>query len=121
MPFFTATQLGALRSVAKLGMDTPVDVYPRVQVETPSDTVDGCATKSVSTTGWLRSMPATAFDIDVGVLEAQTPFRLFLPVATAVRPGDRGKIGGEDYTVVDTNVESTIQIVLRCTLRKVGT
>jgi hypothetical protein len=121
MPLVTAQQLDGLRFIAELGMETTVDIYPRVESEAPSDTVDSWPTKSLSTKGWLRSMPAMAFNIDVGVLEASTPFRLFLPVGTPVKPGDRVKIAGADYSVVDTNVESTLQVVLRCTLRKVGT
>lgn len=120
MPLVTASQMTALQNVALQGMDTPVDIYPRIEIETASDTAEGWPTKSLSTRGWIRSMPGSVFNVDVGVLEASVPFRLFLPVGTPIGPGDHVKIEGNEYAVVDTTVENTIKIVLRCTLRKLG-
>jgi hypothetical protein len=121
MTLVSERQLSALRKVAELGMQTMVDIYPRVEIETPSDTAEGWPTKSVTVKGWIRSMPAATYNIDVGSLEASTPFRIFLPVGTEVHSGDRLLIGGDFFSVVDTNIESTIRVVLRCTARKVGT
>jgi hypothetical protein len=121
MPLVSTSQMAALEGLVKRGMETSVDIYPKVEVETPSDTEVQWPTKSQTVKGWMRSEPANRFDIDVGVTEAQTPFRLLLPVGTAIFPGDHVIIAGETYSVADTNVENTIKTSLRCWLRKLGT
>lgn len=121
MPLVSTAQLNALRSLVEEGMETWVDIYPKVEVETPSDTSVEWPTKSQTLKGWLRSDPANRFAVDVGVTEAQAPFRLLLPVGTEIHSGDRVVISGDTYTVVDTNVENTLKVSLRCWLRKLGT
>lgn len=113
--------MASLRSVAETGMQTSVDIYPKTLTETLSDTAVGWPTKSATVLGWLRSDPSNRFTIDGGVLEAETPFRLLLPVGTAIDPGDQVEIAGDRYSVVDTNQESTYKVSLRCMIRKLGT
>jgi hypothetical protein len=114
----TDAALNGLRAIGIRSMDTPVDIYPRTLAETASDTVEAWPTKSASVLGWLRSLPAGSFSIDSGVVEASTVFRLFVPIDTVINPGDHLVIGGSTYAVLDTNVESTYLVMLRCSIRK---
>lgn len=113
--------LAALRVHSESGMQTEVDIYPRTEVETASDTTHAWTTRSATVKGWLRSNPSDRFSIDTGHVEAAAPYRLLLPVGTAVSPGDQVEISGERYMVADTNVESTYKVSLHCMVRKLGT
>jgi hypothetical protein len=54
----------------------------------------------------------------VGAVITVNTYRVYLPVGTNVRPGDRVVVGSDQYIVSDTTHESTWQPLLACSLRK---
>lgn len=120
MPLVSDAQMVALRGVAELGMVTDVTLRKRIM----SDNVYGDEQTetfpvSGSAKGWLRSMPAGVLDVVSGLSGDVGDFRLFLPFGTDIGNGDRVEIGGRMFIVQDTTKESTYQVLLRCSLKRV--
>ncbi len=74
---------------------------------------------SSSITGWLYSEPQPVLTINAGETAMVNTYRWFCPVGSDVRSGDKMVIGGSEFTVSDTNTESTWLPLLRCSLRRV--
>jgi hypothetical protein len=115
----SASQLNALRKVAESGMNVDVTRLKQTKVDSVyGDEQDITYVVDWTTSGWLRAVPEGVIDVVSGVTGDIGTFRLFLPVGTDLDNGDRVLIEGRTYTVTDTNVESTYQVVLRCSLRR---
>ena len=119
MPFVSAGQLAALRSVAYRGLDTPFEVYRRQRTESPYGTQDSWV-KVAEGLCWLRMMnqPKTTTHADDSE-GALTVYRMHTDVAITVQFGDRIRIGGADYETQDTNDDDTIQVFRTLILRRI--
>lgn len=125
--FITDKQMEQLRELAKLGMQTTVTIYTRSE-GTPAagndygdDILDYDVTSETrrgEVKGWLYSEPAQVQDVDTGMIVTTTTYRLLLPVGTEIETGDRVVIGSDEFTVSDTDAESTWLPMLTCNLRK---
>lgn len=114
------SQMASLRSVAKLGMQSDVTILHRTAADDPyGDDSTPTWTETVTVKGWVRG--AVAGDIrQAGAMTGLAAgYRLFVPVDTPVTNGDRVRIEGNDFTVQDTNIESTWRVVMRCELERV--
>lgn len=115
----SAAQLAAVQGVALTGMQTPITIQRR----STQDSVYGDGDEVVYTTvatakGWFHSSPTPMQEQDSGALVTANTYRLFLPVGTNVKIGDRVLVGAEQYVVSDTTAESTWKALLSCSLRK---
>ena len=120
MPLLSSTQIEALRSLEEEGMITDVMLKPKSQADNVySDDESSWPTTANIVKGWLRTVPEGTIDVVSGVMADVALFRLLLPVGTAISNGDHVSIEGREYTVTDTNKESTYQLALRCSLRRV--
>lgn len=120
MPLVSDTQMAGLRSVAELGMVTAVTIRARVLADNAyGDEQTETFPVSGSAMGWLRSMPGGVIDVVSGLAGDVSEFRLFLPYGTEVNNGDRVEITGRQFVVQDTTKESTYQVLLRCSLRRI--
>ena len=125
--FLTANQLEAVRSLAILGMQTPVTIERRGEGVIPAGGDYGDDFLSYAETteshktdikGWFYSTPTQMLDVDTGATVTSNTYRLFLPVGTDILPGDHVHVGTSDYTVTDTTAEGTWLPLLTCNLRK---
>jgi hypothetical protein len=118
MSLVSASELSALRGVAELGMTTPATIQRRATVVDADGQHSEWQTAS-TITGWLFSEPQPVLTIDSGSTVMVNTYRWFCPVGTDIRSGDKIIIGGSDFTVSDTNAESTWLPLLRCSLRRI--
>lgn len=115
-PLVSDSELAALRDVAEMGMQTDVAIHARSKEKTDNGQRD-MWTYSTTVKGWLNSTPTPVITQVSGEMATVNTYRLFLPVATAIRPGDHAVIGGVTFIVSDTTGESTWNPLLRCSLR----
>lgn len=115
-PLLSAAEMGALREVAEMGMQTPVTIMVRSTTST-DDGQESSWAVSGSAMGWLYSTPTPVITMVSGMMATVNTYRLFLPVGTAIAAGDHVVIGGQTFTVSDTTAESTWLPLLRCSLR----
>ena len=116
----TDRQIGALREVAEMGMVTPVQILRTAMVRDSSPNGDDIVSETTTSTvnGWLYSTPTPRRTMDGGSIVTSNDYRLFLPVGTDVQDGDVCVIGGQRYTVTDTDDESTWNPMLTVSLRR---
>lgn len=130
-PFFSESQMAAIRSVAEHGMQTEITIRRRSvqflnETITSDDFGDDVVTYTPTTSsgltrkayGWLFSTPSIVADDDSGALVTTNTYRLFVPVNTDIVAGDEIVVHGQEYIVSDTNAESTLRPLLRCNLRR---
>jgi hypothetical protein len=117
MPLVSDAQLDSLRLIAYQGLDTDVTIERLTRVEGPYGTDETRAVVG-TTKGWLRAMNRPEIGLHAGQAQALTVYRLGLAVGTDIREEDRVVIEGETYIVQDVFRENTIQVFLKCVLRK---
>lgn len=127
MTLLTDDELGELRTVAEMGMTADVLIYRRQAIAPASsgddygdDDIEFDATAETlvrGVKGWLHSEPTPVQETDTGSIVTANTYRLYVPVGTDIRPGDRVVIGTRDFTVSDTTGESTWQALLTVSLR----
>ncbi len=110
MSLLSASELEAVQAVGFSGMTTPVAIYHGAVVRTDNGQKWAYpATADVTTVGWLREM--TGSSAKLNVIDGQTAIsethRLFLPVGTDCRTGDKVVIGGTAYTAQHQNQHDT--------------
>lgn len=114
------SQMVALRSVAKLGMQTDVLILKRTAADDPfGDDSTPTWTPAETVKGWLRGAVAGEIRQAGAMTGLVAGYRLFVPIGTDVHNGDRVRIEGNDFTVQDTNIESTWRVVMRCEVERV--
>lgn len=114
------SQLNSLRSVAELGMQTDVTILRLERTDDPfGDDSHQAWTETVTVRGWVRGAVAGDIRRAGGMTGVAQGYRLFVPTDTDVRNGDRVRIKGQDFTVQDTNIESTYRVVMRCEIERV--
>lgn len=117
MTLVSATQLNALRTLAKRGMTSTGDIY-RATKNTTSEGTDETFAKVGSSIGWLTDMRPVSVQDVAGVQAVVMVFSWRVPVGTDIRPFDHIVIGGETYYVSDTDDEGTIIPYITCTVRR---
>ena len=115
-PLISDSEMAALRGVAESGMQTDVAIYQRTTVQT-DDGQESVWTLGSMVKGWLYSTPTPVITLVSGEMTTVNTYRLFVPVGTAISPGDHAVIGAQTFIVSDTTRESTWQPLLRCSLR----
>lgn len=125
MTLLSPAALRAVQKIAELGMVSTVKIQRRV-VGTPTleandygddEVTYQPATKTTTVKGWLSSKPADMPSEENGAITTVNTYRLFVPVGTDLRPGDKVTVGDRDFTVVDTTAESTWPALLAASLR----
>lgn len=118
MTLLTDKQLKHLSKVANLGMKSTVTIKRRsTTTSVLEDAVEGWTTVSTSI-GWVRALPSDDYSIDGGGFRVGVTHRLFVPLDTDLRPHDQVVIASKTYQVIDTALENTWKVLLRCSLRK---
>jgi hypothetical protein len=120
-PLLTASELLEVQKVAEEGMTSPVTIYRRTAVPADSDEFDDELTyieQATQVMGWVYSNPTPVAMIDSGALVTVNTYRLYLPVGTDIRPGDRVNVADREFTVTDTTAPSTWPALLNVSLRR---
>lgn len=115
-PLVSDSEMAALRQFGLQGMQTDVAIWARTTVQTEDGQEDTWA-YARTVKGWLHSDPTPTITLVSGEMATVNTYRLFLPVGTAILPGDHAVIGGQTFIVSDTTAESTWQPMLRVSLR----
>ena len=118
MSLLSPSELNAIRTVAPSGMQTTVNLF---RLKTTDNAVGTEQTYPPNGTvkGWLYSTPTPTITLVSGEQAIVNTYRLFLPIGTDILTGDRVVIGAQEYTVSDTDAESTWLPMLTVSLRKV--
>ena len=128
--WFTTSELGYIRSLAQIGMQSDVTIQKRTPITDESDPAniygdDGVVhttvvpTSGVSVKGWLYSQVSPVITVVGGKMALVNTYRLFLPVGTDIDSGDHVVIGNNEFIVSDTTAESTWLPLLNVSLRRV--
>lgn len=113
------SQMAALQKVAMRGMKTPITIMRRTTADTAYGDDEEVTFPVVGTTkGWFFSRPTPVQEDDAGSLVTVNTYRLFVPVGTDVRPGDRISVDSTTFVVSDTTAESTWLPLLNVSLRR---
>lgn len=115
-PLVSASEMAALGELAGMGMQAPVAIWARTTEQTENGQRDTW-TYARTVDGWINSTPTPVITLVSGEMATVNTYRLFLPLGTAILPGDHAIIGGQTFIVSDTTVESTWQAMLRVSLR----
>lgn len=118
MPFVSATQLSALRTVAYKGLDTEITIDRPTQVETDFGS-DESYVPVVTTLAWIREMSSSPAGAMLGMIGTTEVFRIHVMHDVDIQPHDRITAGGSQFTVSSTNNENTIRIFTTAVCRRV--
>lgn len=121
MSLLSASELAAVQGVAQSGMQTSVAIYHGAKTQTDDGQEWGYpASPDLTVLGWLREITPSSAKLDV--IDGQTAIsethRLFLPVGTDARTGDKIVIAGLEYVCQRTNKGDTYPAALVCWLRR---
>jgi len=112
-------QISALRRIAERSLTTDVYIHKRSTTSSAyGDNDQEVFTFSEIVQGWIRSVPDDQVEVRYGQESVPATHRLFVPVETDIESYDKVVIGGREFKVIDTSVESTYKIFLRCMLRR---
>jgi hypothetical protein len=111
-------QLTAMRKVAESAFNTDVQIWRRGSADNAYEDDVETWTYRETIKGWIYSTPTSSASVEGGVIGTLNLYRLFIPVGSAVSPGDKLKISGNFFLVIDTIDESTWLPLLRCSLRR---
>lgn len=117
MKLLSDAQLNAIQNVAMRGMQTDVTIM-RQTTNLGLETADGpygsepsvpaaAASGNVTVKGMLHSIANDLMSLDAGQLVAVHEHRLWVPVGTDIRNGDRVSINGKQYVVNDVANDET--------------
>ena len=122
----SADQLKAVQQIAMRGMQSDVEIFRRTDSTSAGENAYGDdaltwietgESRVANVKGWLYSTPTPVQEVDSGSVVTVNTYRLYVPVGTDVKPGDRVVIGSEEFTVSDTTCESTWPALLNVSLR----
>lgn len=116
IPLLSETEMDAFREVALQGMQDDVLIYRRATIST-DDGMTNEWTYLATAKGWVYSVPTQRQNVVSGEIATINTYRLFVPVGTNIREGDKVKINGQEFIVSDTISESTWKALLRVSLR----
>ncbi len=119
MSLISDAELAAIQSVAESGMNTPVYISHRTNVQTEDGQSSTWVEDANPVLGWLYEF--TPSGATIGVISGQMGLAegvwLRLPVGTNINSGDRARVGSLSYTVEHTNAESTYRPWIACSVR----
>lgn len=120
MSLLSDSELAAIQGVALSGMTTSVGIYHGATVK--NDTGQKWAyptTPDLTVLGWLTELTGQSPRLDVidGQTAVSETHRLFLPVGTDCRVGDKVVINSGNFIVQSVNQDDTYPAALRCYLR----
>jgi hypothetical protein len=107
-----------MRKVAESAFNTDVQIWRRGSADNAYEDDVETWTYRETIKGWIYSTPTSSASVEGGVIGTLNLYRLFIPVGSAVSPGDKLKISGNFFLVIDTIDESTWLPLLRCSLRR---
>lgn len=119
MPLFRPAQLRALQRIAERSLDTDVEIYKRSTTSSAyGDNDTEAFTYSKTVKGWIRAVPEDSVTLGYGQEQVPATHRLFVPLGTDIDSYDKVHIEGREFRVIDTSVESTYKVFLKCMLRR---
>lgn len=119
MSFFDASEIASMQEVFNQALGATIQIQNRILVsDETEDNVESWG-NAVSVQGWIFSTPTPSADVVGGVIGTLNLYRLFVPVGTVIKPGDKVISAGNDFIVIDTIEESTWLPILRVSLRRV--
>jgi hypothetical protein len=112
MTLLRLSQLRGIQALGELGMNQTVEIYSKVaQAKDPANPYGDedvvFPSTPVTTKGWLVTKPVERFDMGGGQVRTLATHQLRVPVGTAILPGDRVKVGGEEFVVTDATNEQS--------------
>lgn len=112
MTLLTDDQMTAIRALGLKGMKTSVSIRRYLGISSANDYTDPGPTyqdaEDASTVlGWIVTSMGRDFDEDGNRIVGVHDFTLRVPVGTSINSRDLCTIGGEEFTVVETNHEDT--------------
>lgn len=119
MELLSASELGAIQSVAQSGMASTAIVLVRSVIETDDGQESVWATSGIDVPCWVHEFTPAGQDIG-GVSGAVALVELFsirLPVGTEISSGDHIVVGSLTYIVEHTNDADTYPAWLDCSCR----
>jgi hypothetical protein len=119
-PLITTNQVKSLRKIAERAFNTDVQIWKRrIADNAYEDDATETFVWQETVKGWVYSSPTPSATVQGGVIATLNLYRLFVAVGTDVDPGDRVKMSGNFFQVIDTIEESTWLPLLRCSLRRI--
>ena len=120
MPLVSDDEIESLREFALSGMRSTIEIYHKTSAGNDfSDDEDVFPdTPDLTVIGWFRNAPNINLTDEFAAVQQVDDGRLFLPVGTALSRGDKVVVAGTAWSVIDTNEESTYQVLLRALLRR---
>ena len=118
-PLITPNQIEAMRKVTERGFNTTLQIWKRAVADNiyEDDATETFAYRE-TVKGWVYSSPTSSASVEGGIIGTLNLYRLFVSVGTDLDPGDRVKMSGTFYQVIDTIEESTWLPLLRVSLRR---
>lgn len=106
------SQLRGIQKLGELGMNQVVEIYRKSdQAKDPTDPygddVVVYATAPIKVMGWLVTKPTERLDLGEGQVRTISTHQVRVPVGTAVLPGDRVRVVGEEFIVTDATNEQS--------------
>jgi hypothetical protein len=121
MPLLSASELAAIQSVARSGMESSASILTRETLVTDDGQQSVWATSQTDVPCWIYEatpISATVGNISGGVGLAEQ-FSIRMPVGTEVYAGDQIGVTGKVYQVQSTNADSTYPAWLNCACRMI--
>jgi hypothetical protein len=120
MPLVSPTQLTVLRNIAYKNLDSSALIERSTEVENDFGTNESWTIVATDVPCWIRgtTVPSSLSDVAMRIAVIGT-FRIHFQVGTDIQLNDRLTIGGEQFYVIDMNVENTIQIFTTAMAKRV--
>jgi hypothetical protein len=116
----SASQLAAIQGVAQSGMTKTVSIYHGTSIKTDNGQKWGYpATPDLTALGWITELTPNSTKLDVinGQTSLSETHRMFLPIGTDCRSGDKVVSGSTTFIVQHTNSDDTYPAALTCAMR----
>lgn len=118
MSLISASELGAIRSLAESGMTSLATILTRITVETADGQESQWATAGLDVPVWVYQATPIGGTLGAvsGAVGISQTFSIRMPVGTVVGSGDHVVVGAVTYLVEQDNSESTYApwLVLGC-------
>lgn len=121
MSLLSATELGAIQSLAQSGMIGSATVMSRITIVTADGQESVWATSALDIPCWVRQITGDSSTLGAisGAVGIAQLFNIRVPIGTVVVGGDQIITDGETYTVESTNLSDTYPAWLECASRAI--